>query len=135
MRVLVDTSVWIEFFRSRPQLSEESLSFLNLLIVDDRVVTIYPIQAELFSGTISKDRETGIRGAFDAMIHIDLDWNAASTWNELVEKAHKARKASLPIPGIVDRMILAAAEKGETSLWTLDRPLKRLAEEIGVRLF
>ncbi len=135
MKVLVDTSIWIEFFWSRPQLSQESLGFLDLLIEDDRAVTIFPIQTEVLSGRISEKKEREIREAFGVMTHIDLDWNAAATWERLSELAQVAHKASLPIPGIVDRMILSAAEKAGASLWTLERALRKLAPEIGVRLF
>lgn len=135
MKVLVDTSIWIEFFRSRPTLSEASLGFLSLLIEDDRAVTILPIQTELLSGRISPRREREIHEALDAIDHVDLDWNAKSTWERLVEFAQIAHKASLPVPGIVDRMILAAAQEVQAMLWTLERPLTRLAERIKVPLF
>lgn len=98
-------------------------------------MTIYPIQTELLSGRVSREKEKEIREALDAIDHIDLDWNARSTWEQLVEFAQIAHKASLPIPGIVDRMILAAAAKAEVMLWTLERPLTRLAERIKVPLF
>ncbi len=135
MKVLVDTSVWIEFFRARPQLPRDSLDFLDLLIADDRAVTILPIQAEVLSGRVSTKREREIREAFGALEHVDLDWNASSTWDDVVALARVAQKSSHSIPGIVDRMILLSAQRSESSLWTLDQSLIRLAPEVGVRLF
>ena len=42
--------------------------------------------------------------------------------------------AELPqrIPGVVDRMILAAAEASGEILWALDGPLVRLARSLGI---
>lgn len=42
------------------------------------------------------------------------------------------RAAGLGIPGLVDRMILAAAQAREARLWTLDRTLARAATKLGV---
>ena len=135
MRILVDTSVWIEFFRSRSGLSQDLLDFLSLTLEDDRVVTIYPIQAEILSGSLLPHKEKEIREAFESMTHIDLSWNEKNTWDRLVEMAQVARKASLRIPGIVDRMILGAAEKEGVSLWTHDAALAELAKKLDVHLF
>ncbi len=135
MKVLVDTSVWIEFLRKKPQISDESLSRLYLLLEEDRVVTIYPIHVELFSGSILPQKRKEIEEAFESMAHVDLDWNSKITWVRLIEMAQSAKARSLPIPGVIDRMILSSAEASQSSLWTLDRALIRLAEVLKVPLF
>lgn len=133
MKVLVDTSIWIEYFRAHPHLSEASLGFLSLLLEDDRVVTIYPVHAELLSGKLAPAKEKDIRNALDALGHIDLDWNTKPTWDQIIDLGRRAHKAALPVPGIVDRMILAATKHSNASLWTLDQGLNRLAQEVSVK--
>jgi predicted nucleic acid-binding protein len=135
MNVLIDTSVWIEFFRPRPAIEEESLSLLSHLLEDDRAATIHPIRAELLSGRLDAGKARQIGDAFEAMTPIDPEWNEPGVWNRIVEMAEIARKGALPIPGIVDRMILVAVEKKESVLWTLDQPLLKLAAVIGIKLF
>ena len=135
MRVLVDTSIWIEYARSRPSLSSVSLSFLDLLLEDDRAVTIYPIQTEILSGNLSPHHYEDTRSSLEALHHVDCDWNHSEVWDELSKLAHRARKNGLPIPGLVDPMILLAAKKSDVSLWTLDQALLKLATVVQVHLF
>jgi hypothetical protein len=43
-----------------------------------------------------------------------------------------AIRRRLRIPGIVDRMIIAAAQEAGETVWALDGPLRRLARAVGV---
>lgn len=135
MIVLVDTSIWIEFFRPRPALSEAAMGILSHLLEDDQAATIHPIATELLSGRLDARKKKQICEAIEVMMHIDPDWNMREVWGEMVEMAEVAYRRSLPVPGIVDRMILVAAEKAGASLWALDRSLLRLASLLNVRLF
>ena len=134
MIVLVDTSVWVEFFRDRTRLAKDRLDALVELIEDRRAATIHAVRVEVLSGAVSAPKERTIRAAFDALQRIDPDWSAESSWERLVEVASFARRHDLPIPGVVDRMILHASEQAQAVLWTLDEPLRRLARARGVEL-
>jgi predicted nucleic acid-binding protein len=132
MRVLVDTSVWAEFFRSKPSLARAGLDALGALIEDNQVVTIFPIEAEVLSGRIAKPKENEVRRAFVAIDHVDADWNVRTTWDRIVQLARTAQDANLPVLGIVDRMILLAAETHGVSIWTLEHRLARVATARGI---
>lgn len=132
MRVLVDSSVWIEFFRPRPSLA---LGALESLIQERQVVTCLPIKTEVLSGRITGATRTLVQQAFDAMDFVDLDWNSKATWDELIHISLKAQKKRVSIPGIVDRMLLACCLKSNLSLWTLDRKLQKLAMALLNPLF
>ena len=132
MRVLVDTSVWAEYFRSRPALPRRQLDALAVLIENDEVVTVMPIEAEVLSGKIPRAKEVDVHAAFEALEHIDPDWNARTTWDAIVALARASLRDRLPILGIVDRMVLLAAEAQRLPLWTLDRALARVAKARGV---
>jgi predicted nucleic acid-binding protein len=93
MRVLVDTSVWAEFFRSRPAIPRAAITTLRALIEDDRVVTLLPIEAEVLSGRVAGTKEREVRQAFSAIEHIDLDWSARTTWERIVDLARAAQAA------------------------------------------
>lgn len=127
MSVLVDASVWIEFFRPRPALPSASLEIFSDLLADDQVVIIHPIRSELLSGSLDGTKRQRIAEALGAIRLIDPDWNAPGLWDRIVEMAGIARQKSLPIPGIVDRMVLVAAERAGAGLWTLDRAMLKLA--------
>jgi predicted nucleic acid-binding protein len=125
--VLVDTSVWAEYFRRHSRLSAGALDRLQELVRDDLVATVLPIRAEVLSGRVKKEREAEVRAAFASLRSADLDWNAAPTWGDIAQCAREAREAGVPATGIVDRMILLASERSGAALWTLDEPLLRLA--------
>jgi predicted nucleic acid-binding protein len=135
MSVLVDTSVWVEYFRKRPRLARQQLDRLDDLICEDLVAIVQPVQAEVLSGRIKKEREPEIRAAFGALRSLDLDWNAPATWDAVARCAVHAREAGVPCAGLVDRMVLLAAEHGGAALWTLDGPLLKLAQSRNAALF
>lgn len=132
--MLVDTSMWVEFFSLRPRASAASIAQLRADILEDRAVIVEPIRAELLSGHIRQAQRTTIVRALAAMRSIDLDWNAREHWNEIIALATTATKHRLAIPGVVDRMILLAAQKAGATICTLDKSLTALASVVGVAL-
>jgi predicted nucleic acid-binding protein len=134
LSVLVDTSVWIEYFRERPSLSPERLSALAELIREDEVVTIEAIRAEVLSGRLDPEAADDIAASFGALRTIDLDWSKRSSWDELVELARRAHAARIAVPGLIDRTIVAAAQAASVPLWSLDPRLRKLAANVGVEL-
>lgn len=130
--VLLDTSVWIEYFRPRPQINP---AIVALLLEERRVVTCLPVRAELYSGVYFPEARRKFVWAFDASRTIDPDWNAVGTWDQLASFAQVAHRRGLGLPGLVDRMILLAARESDGYLWTLERKLQRLAEAVGVPVF
>lgn len=132
-RVLVDTSVWIEFFAPQSTLPKDFLSVLQAHIADGNVVITHPIRAELLSGHITKSHRQTIDHLFMALEFIDLDWSKQEHWDEIAGLAEIARKKGLAIPGIVDRMILLSAQKTGVTLSTLDKALLKLAQAINIK--
>ncbi|MCC7343601.1 MAG: PIN domain-containing protein [Deltaproteobacteria bacterium] len=129
---MVDTSVWIEFFVPK---DSGARRVLESLIQEGAVVTCLPIRAEVFSGNINPKLRVRLQESFDAMDKVDPDWNRVATWDTIADFAARARRAGIPVPGLVDRMILASALQGEARLWTLDLRLQRLANALGLSLF
>lgn len=132
MIVLVDSSVWIEFFHRRPQLDSTQIEGLT---EEHRVVTCQPITTEVLSGEMSTETRKTVSLAFSAMACVDPDWSSPETWRKIVELALDARKKGAGVPGIVDRMILLAARESGAVLWTDDKKLGKLASRIGVALY
>ncbi|MBI2335448.1 MAG: PIN domain-containing protein [Deltaproteobacteria bacterium] len=130
--ILVDTSVWIEFFKKSPSIE---LTQLELFIEEGEVATCLPIQAELFSGEVSPKFEKILQDAFQAMVFVDPDWNSPTTWKNITEFSSKARNLKVGIPKLVDRMILYCAKQSKTTLWTLDKKLKKLAVSLRVQVY
>ena len=123
MIVLVDTSVWAEYFRQHPRLASRELDRLDELIGDDLAGIVHPVRTEVLSGRVKKAREAEVRAALYALRSLDPDWNARDVWDAIAQAAGDAREAGAPAAGLVDRMIVVAAERAAAALWTLDRPL------------
>jgi len=130
--ILIDTSVWIDYFHKKPRIDLEQL---DLFIESKLVTTCLPIYAEILSGQMSSQVRNKISGAFEAMNFIDLDWRQKDTWNIMINLAGKTRHFNLPIPGLIDRMILSCALKADAMLWTLDKHLEKLAQICKVEIF
>ena len=132
MTVLIDTSVWIEYFQKKPLIDP---AHVDLLIEERRVATCLPFKAEVLSGEMSAPIRSVVLAAFEAMTFIDPDWNAHETWGGVTDLAAGARRKKWGIPGLVDRMILLAAKRSAAQLWTLDKKLKKFSDLAEVKLF
>lgn len=123
--ILADTSVWIEFFNKKSTTTSDQL---ESLLEQDMIVMCQPIQAELLSGHLTAKKRSTMQNFFSALPAVDPDWNAIETWDEMIRFSDFCHRHKLPLPGLVDRMILTATRFSNSKLWTLDRKLSRLAE-------
>lgn len=127
--VLVDTSVWVAFFR-RDAAPPWRPALLDLL-ERDAVVLVDPIVAELLYGTRG-ERERAVvldlaRGVRQASIDLDL-WVATGD----LGRTWRARGRTL---SIVDCLIAAAALRDGLALWTLDEDFAPLFNDGALRRF
>ena len=125
--ILIDTSVWIEFFSPRPKMALSQLEILKEKIVDDEIAIIEPIRVELLSGGISTEKRREVDRLIGELKKLDLNWNDKTTWDRIVGYSDLARSHKISTPGVVDRMILLAAKLGTARLWSFDRTLQKLA--------
>ena len=129
MQVLLDTSVWVDFFKTHHRVST---ALVEELLVQGRVVTCKPIFTEILSASLTLPVQKTIRDSFRALDFIDPDWNSDETWKKIVELAQFCRQHKCGMPGMTDRMILASALENKAQIWTLDRKLEKLARLKGV---
>lgn len=124
--VLVDTSVWIRFFRSA-QAAEAG--GLDELLSQGSVATCAPIRAEVVSGAPTASSFERLQELFRGVEMLALPPDA---W-ERVEAhrfalARKGRQASL-----VDLLIALTAHDHRVPLWTLDADFHAIATEIPLQ--
>lgn len=117
MKVLADTSVWVDHLRhGNPQMS--GLLTAGDIVVHDHVV------GELFLGGLSRERL--------AMMQLLRRCSVASH-DEAMHLIGERRLAGRGL-GYVDTHLLAAALIGRLQLWTLDKALQQAARECGCAL-
>jgi predicted nucleic acid-binding protein len=127
--VMVDTSVWIEYFKSKSRIDGD---MLDAFILEDEVSTCLPIYAEVLSGQMNSQTRATVEDVFKVMKVYGMDLNQIQSWKTLSKIAHTAFSNRIPPCGLIDRMIVNVCKENNVKLWTLDNKLKALANFVGV---
>src|SRR3990167_5520586 len=130
--VLIDSSVWVEFFGANPS---PEIAYLDQLILEKKIATCLPIMAEVLSGAMSNRTRTIVQESFESMVFIDLDWKSKYVWEQLALLAEAAKKKKIGVPGIVDRMIILSAINANMGIWSFDKRLNQLARALEAQLY
>jgi len=109
---LVDTSVWIDFFRGVASVKE----LLTKLIGRDRVFTAGPILFELLQGIKSPEERGQVKEALLAMNFLDItpeDWEGAA----LVSRELRSKGVTIPM---TDLLLAQLAKAHDLEIISLD---------------
>jgi predicted nucleic acid-binding protein len=123
--VLVDTSVWIDYFRNG-----ENSKDLDKLIDEDLIVTNEVILAELVP-FLKLKRQHKVIGLLLELIKSTLNVN----WLEIIEFQTSCLKSGANSIGLPDLMIAQNALQNELEIFSLDKHFKFLQEIIDVQLY
>lgn len=117
--VLVDTSVWIDHLRSR----EPELASLE----DGRQIVIHPmVIGELACGNLPN--------RYDVLEHLEgLPQVAVATDDEVLFFIEHHQLMGIGISYIDAHLLTSSVLHGETQLWTRDRRMMTVADELGIR--
>ena len=124
MRVLVDTSAWVDFLNGFPSPAADALA--ELLQGDDDVCTCGIVVAEVFQG-LRRDRgRDTIRRSFEDMTFLEppgihLYFRAAELYRGLRERGKTVRST-------IDCIIAAIAEDGGCDLLARDRDMDAILD-------
>jgi predicted nucleic acid-binding protein len=113
-RVLIDTSVWIEFFKANPTYFETGLE----LIENGDIFSIELIFAELMQGAKGK-REVDMIQEFFAQMKI-LDSPGLIFQAGIFSRDHKLLDRGI---GLIDSVIISTAIRFDLQVWTLDKKI------------
>jgi predicted nucleic acid-binding protein len=126
-RVLVDTSVWIAYFRNTsPELSQK----LEELMSDSEVCIPRIVIAELIQGSKSDREISTIENLADAFVVID---QTEATWVEAGKLAYKLKKKGQTI-NLADCYIASIAQEQGCDIFTLDQHFKQIQDMTGISL-
>ncbi len=119
--VIIDTSIWIEFFKSH----EPFFSEVSSLLEKNEVLAVSYVFGELLQGAKNKREQTIITEFWDNLPKISLD--------EIIIKAGIESSKNHWIDkgvGLIDCAILIASRESSSFIWTLDKKLiKTLRKE------
>lgn len=124
MDVLVDTSIWIDYFKEGNELTD-----LDALIDENLVVTNDLILAELIPYLKVKKQFTVIK-LLQEISRIPLQIN----WDEIVEFQVRCLKAGANGVGIPDLIIAQNAKANNCKIYSIDKHFRLLKQVIKVKL-
>ena len=110
MSVLVDTSVWIEYFRKG--INSEKLDFLideNLLVINDLIL------AELVPFLKIQNKRNIIN-----VLYKIKKLNLSINWDQIIDYQYKCLKNGLNGVGIPDLIIAQNAKQNHCEIYSLD---------------
>ncbi len=125
MDVLVDTSIWIDYFKEGNDLTD-----LDVLIDENLVVTNDLILAELIPYLKIKKQFTVIK-LLQEISRIPLQIN----WDEIVEFQVRCLKAGANGVGIPDLLIAQNAKVNNCKIYSIDKHFRLLKQVINIKLY
>ena len=114
MYVILDTSVWIEYFKGK----EGYFDTCQELIEKGKVRTVDVIFAELLQGALNQREATLIQNYYELIPKIEIDQPFIIAGNY----SRKERLISRGI-GLIDSVIITATIQSGSKLWTLDKKI------------
>ena len=115
--ILVDTSVWIQHLKT-------GSSKLSSLLCDEQVLSHPHVVGELACGNLRNRQE--ILGLLNALPRVRV-----AEHREVLHLIEAQRLHSRGI-GWIDAHLLASALLSGCSLWTLDKPLRKAADDLEI---
>ena len=123
MSVLVDTSIWIDYFRS----GDDHLR-LDLLIDENIVVTNDLILAELIP-FLKIRKQKSIIELLKNINNLQLQIK----WDEIIEFQVKCLKKGINGVGIQDLIIAQNAKQNDCEIYSLDTHFKLLSRALNIK--
>ena len=124
MSVLVDTSIWVEYFRTGD--NSEKLDFLideNLIVTNDLIL------AELIPFLKIQNQRKPINLLLN-IISFDLSVN----WNQIIEYQYKCLKNGLNGIGIPDLIIAQNAKQNHCEIYSLDNHFRLMKDILNLQV-
>ena len=124
MSVLVDTSIWIEYFRTGN--NSEKLDFLideNLVVINDLVL------AELIPSLRVRNQRKIVK-LLNYIDKLELSIN----WDQIMEFQFKCLKSGLNGIGIPDLIVAQNAKQNHCEIYSLDSHFKLMKDILRLQL-
>jgi len=125
MSVLVDTSIWIEYFKSGD--NAEKLDFLideNLIVINDLIL------AELVPSLKVRNQRKIVKLLYNInKLDLSIDWD------QIIEFQFKCLKSGLNGIGIPDLVVAQNAKQNRCEIYSFDHHFTLMKDIIELQLF
>ena len=124
MSVLVDTSIWIEYFRSGN--NSEKVDFLideNLIVINDLIL------AELVPSLKLRNQLNVIK-----LLYNIKKLELFTDWEQIIEFQFKCLRAGLNGIGIPDLILAQNAKQNQCGIYSLDNHFHLMKDILGLQI-
>jgi len=125
---LVDTSVWIDYFRGN---NNELSDVIDQLIDEDRIFINGIIKCELLVGTKTRKEYNSINGTLDCINWLELD---GSVFAEISKVGFKLKREGISVP-LSDLIIAVQANLNNHILIENNKHYKIINQILPLRLY
>ncbi len=119
--VVVDTTIWIDFFRGRNELVRAEL---RRLIKASQAVLVGVVMAEVLQGIKSLEEQQMVDEHFGALPYLEV---TQATWRKAAETARTLRSRGVTIP-LSDLLIATLAMEHDLSVYSTDPHFQRIPQ-------
>lgn len=123
-KILVDTSIWLDFFKLKPEAGKK----LENLLIGNSVITCGIVMFELLQGIRYEKEKTIILKSLSILPYIEM---TDKLWQASAELSSSLKKKGYNLP-LSDILIAAIAIEHNLSVFTLDKHFKQIP---GVKLY
>ena len=117
MKVLIDTSVWADFFNGFASPQEKSL--VRLLAGDDEICTCGVVVAEVFQGLRREKGRAEIERLFRELVF--LEPSGMDTYLKAANVYRSLRRRGVTVRSTIDCLIAVIAEENDCDVLARDR--------------
>jgi predicted nucleic acid-binding protein len=117
-RILVDTTIWIEFFRGKPKIADH----LEMLLMENAVWTCGVVVFEVFQGIKSEGEKNKILSVLASLPYVEM---TKKLWQSAAELSILLKKNGVILP-LSDIFIAAVAIEKDLSIYTLDHQFTQI---------
>ena len=115
--ILIDTSVWIEFFRQKDIFVEA----IQPLLKSQKIITIEPVFSELLYGVRNSRERNIVESYWNILPRIEYG-ESSMLGAAIFANDHDYHRLGI---GLMDAIIIKSALSGNHLLWTLDKDIIR----------
>lgn len=117
-RILVDTTIWIEFFRARSKIGDH----LEMLLLENAVSTCGVVMFEVLQGIKSEGEKNKILGVLASLPYVEM---TRKLWHRAADLSILLKRNGVNLP-LSDILIAAIATENDLSIYTLDNHFKQI---------
>ena len=122
--IVLDTSVWIEYFRQNEPIANQ----VSTLLAEQKIIAVEVVFAELMFGVRNVQERNVIKTFWQILPRADLGKELLFNTSEFAYQYDYQGKGI----GLIDALIIRTAQLGNYQLWTLNERIISIADNVQI---